>query len=1480
MNMKRYILLFLLIPALFKAQSPGTNITSWSINNTGHQAQYYDSDGITVVNLNDSSAVQQVCYNTDSIYVRTNILGAFTMGPWTGDPFLADGQNNSYVFPRNPTYPSSTHQTKPTGAMALQVNGVIIYDDGDGKSYNTSTNTNSNSGAGVWNQIAWVAHAGEMDAGNGHPDPNSVYHNHHNPIQLCSVTDATSHSPIIGWSFDGWPIYGPFGYSTATDNTSAIARMTSSWSLRNITTRTTFYDGSTASQTGPAVSATFPLGTYIEDYEYTASAGDLDYYNGRYCVTPEYPSGTYAYFLNTDATGDASYPNMIGPKFYGSVFLTNFGGTSGAASAPSVGVSCYTPNTGCSVSLTGSTNVTCNGGATGSATVSVTGSTGTVVYSWAPSGGTAATASNLSAGTYTVSITDDGGCAVTQTVTITEPVGIAITSTVTNVSCNAGTDGAINVTASSGNPYGSSSPGLLISEVHANPNSTDSPFEFVEMVATKTIDFTTTPYTVVFANNGTATTNGWKAGAALTYAFQISTGSVTAGQVVYVGGSSMTPTSNVLRSINTGTTAGDGAIGTANTNGVLGNGTTSADGVAVFNVGTSSLTSSSVPVDAIFYGAAMGNAVVSSGTAGYQLPVNDKYTGGKLQTTSFLAADAVSGSYLKATGTYDLKTASFTTARTWANTTTFTDLATSVTLTNYYDFSWTNSAATEDVTALGAGTYTVTVTDASGCSKTSAITITEPTAVSGTASATNVNCFGQTTGAIDLTPAGGNGIYTYTWSNSQTTQDLSSIGSGTYSVTIKDGNLCTGTVSVTVTSPSSALSASVSTTNATCAGGDGAADLTVSGGTAGYSYSWSNLTSSEDLSGTNAGTYSVTVTDANSCTVATTATIGTTGSPTLSTTVTNAKCNGDVNGAVDLTVSGGTSGYSYSWSNSASSEDLSGIGAGTYSVTVTDASSCTATVSVNVTEPTALTATATATDANCNGESNGSVDLTVSGGTTSYSFLWSTNATTEDISSVGTGTYSVTITDANNCTVTANATVSEPSSFTFTTTVTDNTCNGGTSGAIDLTVSGGTSTYTYSWSNSTSSEDLSGVGAGTYSVTVTDSHSCTTTTSAAITEPDAIQITSAVTDALCNGGSNGAIDVTTSGGTAGYTYTWSTTDNSEDISSLAAGDYSLSVTDNNSCTATFTITVSEPGVFVPNATSTSPTCYGLADGVVTITPSGGTSPYTFDSQTATSFTFTALSAGTYTFTGTDANGCADTANVTLNQPDTLTASAVASNSSCNGNDNGSIDVTVSGGTSGYTYAWITLETTEDLSGLAPGTYSVDITDANGCVTSASATVSEPTALSLSSSVTDEFSGNDGAIDLTVSGGISSYTYAWSNLETTEDLTGLAGGDYTITVTDDNGCTITDTITVNTTLGMASSVNKNVIRVYPNPATSTIIIAGNETPAKIEIRDAQGKLVFSSGGNINKINISEFSNGIYTVSLIYKNKVEVTRLVKN
>ncbi len=337
---------------------------------------------------------------------------------------------------------------------------------------------------------------------------------------------------------------------------------------------------------------------------------------------------------------------------------------------------------------------------------------------------------------------------------------ITYTTATTPVTCFGGNDGSATITSINGTfPFNSSTKGLLISEVLSDPTGTDSPFEFVELVATRVIDFSSTPYTVIFCNNNTATANGWINGGTRTYAFSITTGIVFPGEVVYVGGSSMIPLTNQLRAINTATTPGDGGIGNAAAGGVLGNGGASCDGIAVFNIPVASITSSSVPIDAIFFGNTVGAAYVSS-VAGYELPVNDVYSGGKLDTISFLAPQTSSGNFLKATfGVYNTNTNTFTYPRTWATTPTFTDTTTSILLDGIYNVNWSNACTSVYNPNLIAGNYTFTISDALSNIVGGNVNVTDGTNISLNASASDpLACAGD---VIDLSAQNAD---TYVWS--------------------------------------------------------------------------------------------------------------------------------------------------------------------------------------------------------------------------------------------------------------------------------------------------------------------------------------------------------------------------------------------------------------------------------------------------------------------------------------------------------------------------------------------------------------------------------------------------------------------------------------------------------------------------------------------------------------------------------------------
>ena len=740
-----------------------------------------------------------------------------------------------------------------------------------------------------------------------------------------------------------------------------------------------------------------------------------------------------------------------------------------------------------------------------------------------------------------------------------------------------------------------------------------------------------------------------------------------------------------------------------------------------------------------------------------------------------------------------------------------------------YDYAWSNGDTTASATFLVAGTYTVTVTDANGCTSTSSSTITEPTLlVAATVVDSNTTCNGFSDGGATASATGGTGAYTYSWSNSATTASITGVTAGTYTVTVADANGCTDVSSTTITEPALMVASTVVDSNASCSGlSDGGATASGSGGTMPYTYAWSNSATTASITGVVAGTYSVTVTDANGCTDSASTTITEPASIVASTVIdSNVSCNGFSDGGATASGSGGTMPYTYSWSNSATTASITGVIAGTYSVTVTDANGCTDSASTTITEPTILIASSVVdSNVTCNGFSDGGATASATGGTGAYTYLWSNSATTASITGAVSGTYSVTVTDANGCTSTSSSTITEPTLLVAATVVDSNTtCNGFSDGGVTASATGGTGAYTYAWSNTATTTSITGVVAGTYTVTVTDNNGCTSTSSATITEP-ALMVASAAVDSnvSCNGFSDGGATASGAGGTMPYTYAWSNAATTASIAGVVAGTYSVTVTDANGCTDSASTTISEPAIVVASSVvDSNVTCNGFSNGGATASGSGGTMPYTYLwSNSATTASITGVVAGTYSVTVTDANGCTDSASSTITEPTTVVVSSVVdSNVTCNGFSDGGATVSATGGTGAYTYAWSNSATTASITGVVAGTYTVTVTDANGCTSTSIATITEPTPVVASTVVDSNVSCNgfsDGGATASATGGTGAYTYAWSNSATTASITGVVAGTYSVTVTDANGCT--DSASINVTepvsLVASASVDNNV-----------------------------------------------------------------------
>jgi len=724
-------------------------------------------------------------------------------------------------------------------------------------------------------------------------------------------------------------------------------------------------------------------------------------------------------------------------------------------------------------------------------------------------------------------------------------------------------------------------------------------------------------------------------------------------------------------------------------------------------------------------------------------------------------------------------------------------------------FLWSNGDTSAMASSLSAGIYSVTVTNANGCTASLTDSITEPSSVLGNTltSFRNVSCNGGTDGFINFEERGGTSPYKYLWSNGDTTANITGLSAGSYTISVTDANNCgPSTRTITISQPSALSVRIISQNNVTCNGGsNGSATASASGGTAPYTYLWSNAATTASITGVIAGTYNTTITDANGCASISSLTIV---EPTtlMATSVvdSNITCNGFSNGGATASATGGTAPYTYTWSNSATTASITGVIAGTYNTTITDANGCTSSSSVTITEPTILMA-ASIVDSNitCNGFSNGGATASASGGTMPYTYAWSNSATTASITGVIAGSYTVTITDNNGCTSISSSTITEPASLMAASVVDSNiTCNGLSNGGATASATGGTIPYTYAWSNSATTASITGVVAGTYTVTITDNNGCTSTSASTITEPTTLMAASVVdSNITCNGFSNGGGTASATGGTMPYTYAWSNATTTASITGVVAGTYTVTITDNNGCTSTSSSTITEPTTLMATSVVDSNiTCNGFSNGGATASASGGTAPYIYLwSNAATTASITGVVAGTYTVTITDNNGCTGTSSATITEPASLMATSVVdSNITCNGFSNGRATASASGGTAPYIYLWSNAATTASITGVVSGTYTVTITDANGCTSISSSTITEPASLMAASVVDSNITCNgfsNGGATASVTGGTAPYIYTWNNAATTASITGVVAGTYSVTITDNNACTVTNSATI-------------------------------------------------------------------------------------
>jgi gliding motility-associated-like protein len=738
-----------------------------------------------------------------------------------------------------------------------------------------------------------------------------------------------------------------------------------------------------------------------------------------------------------------------------------------------------------------------------------------------------------------------------------------------------------------------------------------------------------------------------------------------------------------------------------------------------------------------------------------------------------------------------------------------------------YTYTWSNgiiaSGSSSTISNLAVGTYTVTVKDnQSGCTVIGAYVVNSPAPVNISENITHINCFGQTTGEIDVDVFGGSGPYQYAWNNGAVSQDLSNVSAGNYSLTVYAPNInCTATKSFTIDEPLEGLDHNGVGSNVDCFGeSSGTINLTVWGGTPPYSFNWNSGASTEDLVNISSGNYNVVISDSKNCANTSSYEITQPDIVIGTMSATDVGCYGDGSGSVSIDLVGGSLPYHYSWFNSTTlfaqnESTMTNMSAEEYHVVVTDQNGCIYSDSIEISEPPELSANAvTLSDIDCFGGSNGELNMTPEGGSPPYSFSWANSqmasyGDSEDLNNVPASVYTVSITDLNLCTYSLSHEIFQPSTAIFVESqITDVKCFGENTGEVELNIQGGTSPFQISWSNGQSTSQIGNLSSDVYTYTVIDANLCPFSNAVTVDQPsEVLDVNYTVVDVLCNGDHSGSISLAPFGGTPPYLYSWANTTFqlsvvSSSINNFPSQDYIFQVTDSQGCLISDTISIQEPPVLTANFSVTHILCKDDSTGQITTNIGGGNDPYSFAwTNGSVSSDLEFLTAGLYEILITDDNNCTRIDQVVVEEPELeLVSSYQIENVTCYNGENGSIDVNIQGGTSPYNYSWSSQDTTANVEGLSGGLYTLVITDENACLLIDTITVIQPDPIVLNEVIQPPscYGFSDGNIDIQPEGGTAPYQFTWFDSDfalasQNEDLDSVYTDVYQLELYDSNLC---------------------------------------------------------------------------------------------
>ncbi|MBK9255203.1 MAG: T9SS type A sorting domain-containing protein [Saprospiraceae bacterium] len=824
-----------------------------------------------------------------------------------------------------------------------------------------------------------------------------------------------------------------------------------------------------------------------------------------------------------------------------------------------------------------------------------------------------------------------------------------------------------------------------------------------------------------------------------------------------------------------------------------------------------------------------------------------------------------------------------------------------------FNILWSNGQTTATATNLPSGNVSVTVTDAVGSSATGSAVIASPPAIS-VNSTGSIICTGNSNGTASASASGGTGILNYFWSNGGFGANQSGLSPGTYFVTVADGNGCS-TVSSASVSTSPPLNISGNIQNVSCNSGvNGVIVVNVNGGNMPYNFQWNNGANTSTLTGLSAGNYMITVSDASGCSK-TASYVVNQPAPILISLVklTDAGCTGQNIGSVSYTISGGVSPYQISDINgvpyTSVSDTVNNLGPGIFGICIIDGQNCQLCefVQINGFQTPQIVTTSVANQS-CADLSDGLIAISVNGNSDNLDIIWSSGQTVPNLSGLSAGSYTVTVTDTlTTCSSSQSYIITSPSFILVEVdTITQASCLGIANGSAHISVSGGVSPYSYLWSNGFTTSGADNFEAGSYTITVSDSTGCSSELFIEIDANDSFELAvDSVRNITCFGGTDGSIILTESG--AGYIYLWSNGSEENFIENVMAATYFVIAEDNSGCLSdTLFILLSEPSELVADVQITEISGEGLQDGQISVSVTGGTSPYQILWENGdTTFGRNNLGTGTYSFTITDFKGCIRSDSVFLNDITCLLSAEVAVfSTSCHNTSDGIIDISVMGNTGSFSILLSNDTGSVDLpfDELPSGFYDLYISDSTLCeISMDSIFISSPDEIvldSISYIFPSDSDPNSGSIAAYVTGGTGNLAYNWilqpSNIIVgiTSTIDGLSEGIYSLEVMDSLGCTSIFQPIELLTVGTNDSEKLNVLNVFPNPFQRAINIdfAIDQNIHSVELLDTHGRMLerFTVQESKSAITIEPTFlsvSGIYILKITTDKVVEIHRILK-